>query len=74
MPPLSNDPDVQGLTNIIQSVLASPAVEDTVRKIAELRMKIYDLQEELRQLETNLPEYIQTVIITPPEEPHADSV
>ena len=64
----NKDPDVQGLINIVQSVVTSPAVANTVKRIAEIRMQIFDLQEELDRLEKELPGYIETVIITPSKE------
>lgn len=68
------DPDVQGLSNIIQTVITSSAVAGTLHQMVEIRMQIYALQEELKALETNLPACIQTAITTPPESAHADSV
>jgi hypothetical protein len=64
----NNDPDIQGLTNIIQNVIISPIVAETVRRIAEIRMQIFDLQEELANAEASLSGHIETAITTPKEE------
>jgi hypothetical protein len=61
------DPDLQHLTSIVQGVLTSPAVADTVKRIEEIKRQVYDLQEELQQLERALPGFIQTAITTPVE-------
>ena len=62
------DPDVEGLSNIIQSVITSPAVAETVKKIAFLREQIAQLQFDLQEALDSLPGHIQTAIMTPPSE------
>ena len=62
------DPDVAGLSEIIQSVITSPAVAETVKKIAFLREQIATLQLDLQEAEASLPGHIQTAIMTPPTE------
>ena len=62
------DPDVEGLSHIVQNILVSPVVSEKVKRIAFLREQLAQLQADLTEELASLPEAIQTAIMTPPSE------